>query len=141
MARLVEVTTDNMEEIFDQMVDAQADELKKEQNTADDKKSVVDVLTKFRSYIKSLRFDLKCRQKAKDKGYSYKNYKIFKRGIVKTILQKIADVFGLAVCVVGDILTYAVEFLSCIICRMVNFTVGICRKLINVLTLNCGTVL
>lgn len=138
---MIDIEMSNMDEVFDKMVDEQAEQLKKEKDTADDKKSAVDVLSKFRNYITSIKFDLKCRKLAKDKGYSYKNYKIFKRGIVHNILQKIADVFGLAVCVVGDILTYAVEFLSCIICRMVNFTVGICRKLINVLTLNCGTVL
>ena len=138
MARLVEVTADNMEEIFDKMVDAQADELKKEQDTADNKRSAVDVLTKFRSYINSLRFDLKCRQKAKEKGY---DYKIFKRGIVKTVLQKIADIFGLTICVTGDILIYAVEFLSNIICRIVNFTVSICHKIVTLLTFNCGSVI
>lgn len=137
MARLVEVTADNMEEIFDQMVDAQADQLKQEQDEADSKKSAESVLIKFRSYIKSLRFDLKCRQKAKEKGY---DYKIFKRGIVKTMLQKIADIFGLTISVVGDVLTYAVEFLSNIICRIVNFTVSICHKLVTLLTFNCGSV-
>lgn len=137
MARLVEVTADNMEEIFDQMVDAQADQLKQEQDEADSKKSAESVLIKFRSYIKSLRFDLKCRQKAKEKGY---DYKIFKRGIVKTMLQKIADIFGLTISVVGDVLTYAVEFLSNIICRIVNFTVSICHKIVTLLTFNCGSV-
>lgn len=134
---LREVTTDNMDEIFDKMVDAQADQLKEEQDVADDKQSAADVLTKFRAYIKSMRFDLKCRKTAKEKGY---DYKIFKRGIVKTMLQKIADIFGLTICVVGDVLTYAIEFLSSIICRVINFAVSICHKIVTLLTFNCGSV-
>lgn len=134
---LKEVTMDNMDDIFDQMVDAQADQLKEEQD-ASSKKSAADVLLKFKNYITSMRFNLKCKKVSKEKGY---DYKIFKRGIVKTMLQKIADIFGLTICVVGDVLTYAIEFLSSIICRVINFTMDICKKIVNLLTFNCGSVL
>lgn len=137
---LREVTADNMDDIFDQMVDAQAEQLKKEQSkdVAEEKRSATDTLIKFRKYINSMKFDMKCRKKAKEYGY---DYKIFKRGIVKTILQKIADIFGLTVCVIGDVLTYAVEFLSNIITRVIDFTVGICKKIVNLLTFNCGSII
>ena len=96
-----------------------------------------NVLTKFRNYIKSFKFDYKCRAKAKEAGI--KNYKVLKSGFVYSILNKIADVLGFTINIVGDVITFALGFIADMLCRVVNFATSVCIKIVNLITLNCGS--
>lgn len=137
------MSKDNDNDMFDAMFDAQVEEMQQEREDDDteEQEEVTEetssVLSKFRDYIKSLSFDLKCKRKAKDLGYH--NYKIFKNGIIKKILGKIADTFNLTICVIGDVLTYAINFIGHVLTNIIYFSVNICKKIISLLTFNCGT--
>lgn len=139
----LEINMDNMDDVFDKMLDAQCEELKKQKEeynnskTATKEKSgVIDMLNKFKSYIQSRRFNSMCKTKSKDAGV--KDYKIIKNAYVTGFLGKIADVLNLTIRITADAILYAVEFLSKLVNVALDFTTNICSKLINLFTLNCS---
>lgn len=134
----VEVNMDNMDDVFDQMLNAQCEEMKKENHTGTKEKvGATGVLNKFKDYIQSRRFDENCKAKAKNIGI--KDYKIIKNAYVAGFLGKIADVLNLTIRITADVILYAVEFLCKLVNVVLNFTTGVCNKIINLFTLNCGT--
>lgn len=133
----VEVNMDNMEDVFDAMLDAQCEELKKENHTGQEQVQAGGVLEKFKNFIQSRRFDESCKAKAKQAGV--KDYKIIKNAYVAGILGKIADTLNLVVRITADVIMYAVEFLTRLAGVVVNFASGLCNKIISLFTLNCGT--
>lgn len=124
----------DMNDMFDEMLDLQAEVTPEEQK---EKEEAVDLLTKFKDYIQSARFDNACRNKANELGIS--DYKIIKRGRTSAILGKIADTLNITINIVGDIITYAVNFLASLIKSIINFAISAVRGVVNVFTLNCGT--
>lgn len=93
-------------------------------------------LNKFLKYIKSLRFDLKCRKASKETGVPYK---VIKNQFVANVLGKIADTLGMVLNITGSIIEYAVSFIGNLINNIVHFTVTILNKIINIVTFNCGS--
>lgn len=136
MENLIEVNFDNMDEVFDEMLDAQCEELKKEQDEVSSEQAS-NVLEKFKDYIQSRRFDNQCKEKAKEIGV--KNYKIVKNRYIAGVLGKIANILGLVLDITAEVMLYAVEFLSKLIRATINLASSICHKIINLFTLNCGS--
>ena len=132
------MSEENYEAVFDAMLEEQAKKIAEEQGIDEDTNiETANVLNKFGNYIKSFKFDYKCRAKAKEAGI--KNYKVLKSGFVYNILNKIANVLGLTINVVGDVITFALGFITDILCRIVDFATSVCTKIVNLITLNCGT--
>lgn len=104
----------------------------------DVKLSVVDMLVKFKNFIRSDDFDKKASRVSK--AYGIKKA-VVKNRFIRGFLGTIADVLNLTVAIAGDIIVSAVKFVNNIIRNIVNFGAGILHKLINLLTLNCGTVI
>jgi len=125
----------NMESVFDQMVEEQAKQCRKDQDDAESKKTATSVLLKFRNYLTSARFKMKCFFEAKESGM---NYNIVKNVYISKVLGKIADVLGLTIDVAGEIVMYAVKFIDNLIHSIVNLTVILVKKIISLFTLNCG---
>lgn len=125
----------NMETVFDQMVEEQAKQCRKEQDEMQTKKTATSVLLKFRNYLTSARFKMKCFFEAKESGM---NYNVVKNVYVSKVLGKIADVLGLTIDVTGEIVMYAVKFINNLITSVVNLAVTLVKKIISLFTLNCG---
>ena len=116
--------------------DEEIEEVTEEQKE-EAKKSAKEVLEGFLKYIKSARFNNKVENMSKE----YKVPKqIVKNHFIAGILRRIADVLHLSITITAEIIRYAVEFISVIITKLVDFCYTICIKLTNVLTLNCGSV-
>lgn len=129
------ITENNMEDLFDEMLDAQCDELSGDASS-EESMQVANVLTRFKEYICSDRFDKKCKQKAGELGIG--DHTIVKNRLLHNTLSKIANVFNLAISITAEVIRYAVHFLSKLINLAVNFASTVCHKIINILTLNCG---
>ena len=95
-----------------------------------------NLLNNLKDYITGNKFDDKC-QKTEEKTGIKKE--IIKNAFVKNILRAIADTLGLVITTGGNIILSAVAFIEKLIGSAVNFTQDVLLKLINVLTLNCGT--
>ncbi len=138
MDKVINVNFNNMDNVFDMMVEEQAKQCKREQDSAESekaKKDAVGVLSKFRDYISGARFKMKCFFEAKENNVPYN---IVRNGYIRKILGKIADVLGLTIEVTGEILQYAVKFISNLANSIVNLTVTLVKKIISLFTLNCG---
>lgn len=138
---------DKINQMFDEMLEesakaCKAEVMEEEEEVTEEekeeaKKSAKEVLESFLSYIKSARFNNKIESVAKE----YKMpKKIVKNHFIAGILRKVADVLHLSITITAEIIKYAVEFISAIITKIVDFCYTICIKLTNVLTLNCGSV-
>lgn len=131
-----------MNDMFEKMLDEQAKQLAKEkaegngEEEAETKRSFRETLVGFKDYITSARFKFKCFDESRKIGCSYK---IVRNHYVHTVLEKIADVLGLTISISSEILLYAVEFINKLICSVVNLAVSICKKIIQIFTLNCGS--
>lgn len=99
--------------------------------------SAVDMLVKFKNFISSDNFD----QKVNDVSRKYNVDKcVVKNKFIKGFLGTVADVLNLTISITGDILVGAVRFINSIIKNIVNFASATLHKLVNLITLNCGTV-
>ena len=108
-----------------------------EEQEEEAKKSAKEILEGYLKFIKSARFNNKVEKISKE----YKLPKqIVKNHFIAGILRRIADVLHLSITITAEIIKYAVEFISAIITKLVDFCYTICIKLTNVLTLNCGSV-
>lgn len=126
-----------MDETFEAMLDAQCQVLKEQQESEAHVKAS-SILNKFREYISSRSFDDKCKEKAKAIGI--KDYKVVKNAFISTMLNKVANFFNLTIQVTSDIVKFAIKFLAKMATTIVVFTQDVCHKIINLFTLNCGTV-
>lgn len=131
------------QELFDNMLDEQAKKLSEDKKNGIDveeeiatKNTVRQTLKNFKDYIHSVRFKAKCAKKSAQTGL---RYTIVRNFYVKSILEKIADILGLTLSITGDMISYAVEFVGRIINCIVDFAISICKKIIRVFTLDCGT--
>lgn len=134
------INLNNMDSTFDAMVEEQAKQCRKEQDnmdTMDKKKDAVKILSKFKNYISGARFNMKCMFEAKKTGM---DYKIVKSLFIKKFLGKIADVLGLVIDITGEVILYAVKFISSLINSIVNLATTVIKKIISLFTLNCGDV-
>jgi hypothetical protein len=132
------IDLNNMEVVFDAMVEEQAKQCRREKDSAEDNKVKMDtvgVLAKFKNYITSARFKAKCFFEAKNKGTSYE---IIRHKYIRGILGKIADILGLTIEITGEIILYAVKFIANLINSVVNLAVTLVKKIISLFTLNCG---
>lgn len=136
--------TKDFEAKMDELLTMQAEQCKEdmengtytEEQREEVQKEAKGTLNEFLKYIKSIKFDLKCRKLGKETGV---NYKVIKNQFVANILGKIADVLGLVVNVTGNIIEYAVSFIGSILIGIVSFTVNILNKIINAVTFGCGS--
>lgn len=131
------IDLNNMDRVFDEMVEEQAKQCRREQDSESTKvkRDAIVVLTKFKNYISSAKFKMKCFFEAKENNVPYC---IVRNGYVKKILGKIADVLGLVIEITGEIVQYAVKFLSNLVNSIVNLTITLVKKIISLFTLNCG---
>lgn len=135
--------TEEMNNMFDKMLEEQAKQLAKEKqdgNAEDEgetKRSFRTTLLGFKEYITSARFKFKCFNESRRRGC---DYKVVKNCYIKAILEKIADVLGLTITICSEMILYAVEFISKLVCSVINLAVSICKKIIQIFTLNCGSV-
>lgn len=125
----------NIEDTFDAMVEEQAKKCREDQDDANSKKDAINILTKFKNYITSAKFNIKCMYEAKANGTSYQ---IVKNGYVGKILGKIADILGLVIDITGEVIMYAVKFLTMLINSVVDLATTVVKKIISLFTLNCG---
>jgi hypothetical protein len=128
-------------DLFDQMLEEQAKALAKEKNEGAEestaKRSVRDTLANFREYITSFRFKMKCYNESKKYGC---DYKVVRNAYVSNILGKIADILNLTISITSEAILYAVDFIGRLIDGVVNLAVTVCKKIIQLFTLNCGSV-
>lgn len=117
---------------------------KKEQEVEEEikeKKGIVleaeSILNTFKGYITGAKFDKQCETAAKKHGV---DKKIVKNKVVAGFLSTIANILGLTITIVGDVIMSAVNFIAFIINKILDFAVDNLLKLINLLTLNCGNV-
>ena len=95
------------------------------------------LLNNIKDYINGSKFDETCEKTAKKTGVKKE---IVKNAFVKNILRGIADTLGLVITTTGNLVIGAVNFIDKIIASIINFSVDSLMKLINMLTLNCGTI-
>lgn len=95
----------------------------------------VGLLEKFKSYVTSAKFDKKCETAAQKHGVKKD---IVKNKVVAGFLGTVADVLGISITLIGDVLMSAVNFIAFIVNKVLEFAVDNLRKLITLLTLNCG---
>lgn len=132
-----------VDEMFDEMLEETAKACSKEEEKVEEekveevRKETKDILQGFLKYIRSIRFEKKIDNMSK----TYQlDKKIVRNHFIKKILGKIADILHLAIAITAEIIKYVAEFISAIINKVVEFSYSVCTNLINLFTLNCGTV-
>lgn len=95
----------------------------------------IGLLEKFKDYVTSNKFNKKCETVAKKHGVKKD---IVKNKVIAGFLGTVANVLGLSITLGGDILMSAVNFIGFIINKIIEFAVDNLKKLITLLTLNCG---
>jgi hypothetical protein len=95
----------------------------------------VSLLEKFKNYITGAKFDKQCESAAKKHGV---NKSVVKNKVVRGFLGTIANTLDLGITIAGDVIMSAINFVAFIINKVLEFTVENLRKLVTVLTLNCG---
>lgn len=93
------------------------------------------LLRKFKNYITSAKFDKVCETSAQKHGV--KKCAV-KNKVIAGFLGTIADVLGLSLTIVGDVTMSAVNFVAFIINKILEFAIDNVKKLVTLLTLNCG---
>lgn len=131
-----------VDDMFDEMLEVQCEQMVKdkemEEAGVETKEKTKDLLKRFKSYMKSIRFAKRCKDMSKKYNL---NYKIVKNHFVAGILGRIADVLHLGITITAEIVNYAAEFVSAIIKKVTYFCCDVCIKITSLLTLNCGTYL
>lgn len=124
-----------IEKVIKQVPEIAQDVPKKEQANLAGEAS--QLLNKFKSYISSDNFDEKCENKANELGLEKS---VVKNAFLKNVLGTIADTLNLAVHVAGDVLSGTLKFITRLIETIVGYGTSTLHKIINLLTLNCGTI-
>lgn len=96
-----------------------------------------NLLNKFKNYITGAKFDKQCETAANKHGV---NKKIVKNKVVGGFLGTIANILGLTLVIAGDIIMSAINFIAFVINKILDFAIDNLLKLINLLTLNCGSI-
>lgn len=128
-----------VEDMFDEMLEAQCEQLakeKEEENDTETKEETKNILKKFLAYIKSMRFNRRCKLTAKKHSL---NYKIVKNQFIYNILRKIADILHLTITITVEVVNYAADFIAGIINKVTYFCKDVCIRITTLLTLNCGS--
>ena len=97
----------------------------------------MSLLGKFKTYIGSDKFDNICADAADKHGVEEQ---AVKNAFIRNALGTIANILNLTVSIAGDIITSAVHFIDGIVNTVVDFSATTLRKLVKILTLNCGTI-
>lgn len=128
-----------MEDTFDAMLEAQCEQMAKEKTEAptEAQEEAKDVLNGFLEYIKSKKFINKCKETGKKHNL---DYKIVKNAFISGILGKIANTLGLVIDITLGVIEHVTEFICAIINRVCNLVASVCKSIVRVLTLNCGTI-
>ena len=127
------------EEKLDELLMLQAEECAKEQAKIEKEKAekkATSILSKFCEYIKSIGFKLKCKRVSLKTSVSAD---IIQNNFVRSVLGKIADVSGIVINFAGNVIKCAVSFIANIITNVSNFACNVLLKIVNIVTLNCGT--
>lgn len=127
-----EELSEEEEELVDEAM-GEVQDTKKE----DVKLSAIDMLVKFKNFISSDDFDKKVEKVSRRYSISKS---VVKNKFIRGFLGTIADVLNLTIAITGDIIVCAIKFINTIIKNIINFAASTLHKLINLLTLNCGTV-
>lgn len=98
-------------------------------------KDTKDILEKFKEYITSNKFDKKCEIASEKYGVKKK---IVKNKVISGFLGTIANVLGLTITIGGDIIISAINFIAYVINKIILFSIDSLKKIITLLTLNCG---
>lgn len=104
----------------------------KNEKTVEDTK---DILEKFKEYITSNKFDKKCEIASEKYGVKKK---IVKNKVISGFLGTIANVLGLTITIGGDVIISAINFIAYVINKIILFSIDSLKKIIVLLTLNCG---
>lgn len=123
--------TKKEEELINEVMDIE------EERSDDMKLSAVDMLVKFKNFIRSDNFDKQADKVSRK--YNIKKAAV-KNKFIRSFLGTMADILNLTVSITGDLILGAVHFINSIIRNIVNFASSTLHKIINLLTLNCGTV-
>lgn len=113
------------EECFEESVKAQADQK--------EKKEAFDVLSKFKNYISSQKFQDKASELSGKYGIPKK--KIIKN-FLGSFLGMVSDICHVAIGFMQDALTVAINSIDYILKNMVNMSANMLRGLVRVCTLN-----
>lgn len=127
------------EDKLDELLMMQAEQCAKEQAEMEKEEAennATSVLQRFLEYIESFRFKLKCKKVSLKTGV---NPDIIQNNFVKSVLGKIADVLGIVINITGNVIKCAASFIANVILNVTNFTCNVLLKIVNIVTLNCGT--
>ena len=127
------------EDKLDELLMMQAEQCAKEQaemGKEEVENNATSVLQRFLEYIESLRFKLKCKKVSLKTGV---NPDIIQNNFVKSVLGKIADVLVIVINITGNVIKCAASFIANVILNVTNFTCNVLLKIVNIVTLNCGT--
>ena len=127
------------EDKLDELLMMQAEQCAKEQaemGKEEVENNAASVLQRFLEYIESFRFKLKCKKVSLKTGV---NPDIIQNNFVKSVLGKIADVLGIVINITGNVIKCAASFIANVILNVTNFTCNVLLKIVNIVTLNCGT--
>lgn len=127
------------EDKLDELLMMQAEQCAKEQaemGKEEAENNATSVLQRFLEYIESFRFKLKCKKVSLKTGV---NPDIIQNNFVKSVLGKIADVLGIVINITGNVIKCAASFIANVILNVTNFTCNVLLKIVNIVTLNCGT--
>lgn len=129
----------SFEDKLDELLMMQAEQCAKEQSEIGDEEVVenaTSVLNRFCEYIKSFKFKFKCKKISLKTGVSSD---IIQNNFVKSVLGKIADVLGIVINFAGNVIKCATSFIANVITNVANFTCNVLLKIVNIITLNCGS--
>lgn len=130
-------------QMFDEMLEESAKQCAKEQaegvteeEKTKAKKTTKETLEGFLKYIRSSNFETKVNNVSKQYNIPKK---LVKNNFIAGILGKIADILHLTIAITAEIVKRAIEFISAIINKLVDFSYNVCIKITNLFTLNCGS--
>ena len=118
------------EEMMNEMIDFTAETLS-EKEVMEQKLKLRDTLVKFKLMLSSSEFQRKC----KDQSNKYNiNDKLIKNMYAQNILNTIGESIGIVIEVVGEAFDYLVRFIGYILQKVMDITVAVLTKIVNVVT-------
>lgn len=124
------MTEQNFEQLIGDMADFTAETLSAEQEERE-RARLTDTIKKVSEMLRGKSFSRKCKEQAKAYGV---NERMIKNVYASSILNAIGETTGVALEIVGEAFNYLTRFISYILQKVMDFTIGLLTKIVNVIT-------
>lgn len=124
------MTEPDFEQLIGDMADFAAETLSAEQEEKE-RARLTDTIRKVSEMLRGKSFSKKCKEQAKSYGV---NERMIKNVYASSVLNAIGETTGVVLEIVGEAFNYLTRFISFVLQRVMDFTVSLLTKIVNVIT-------